>query len=248
MLRGSRSIDDAFDGAPEVRIGTAAPLDLGHVSWLQLNYELLVGDAYRTDFFPPGLHPTEPVVVNLQFWDVDDCPIGPFRLAQVRLTCRAGVRIRALQTNSVIDGSDEARRVLSSGWAYRPVAGDIEFKRFNNRWSAAVAVDGAPVLEGRMDLPQPLSAADLQHIANMNTGVVDGEPLLLQVEPVITTLGVLRGVPVLEAFDSAFWKLGDGEPKFPVIAAGADLTMALPPTRFMQDPAQSAIQGTRRVA
>lgn len=248
MLRGNRGIDEVFDGAPDVDFENAEPLELGHASWLQLNYELLVGDGYRTDFFPPGLHPTDPVVVNLQVWDVDDGPVGPFRLAQVRLTCRAGVRIRALQTNSVIDGSDDARRVLSSGWAYRPVAGTIDFKRFNNRWSAEVAVDGIPVLKGHLNLPQPLNAADLQHIANMNAGMVDGEPLLLQVEPAITTLGVLRGAPVLENFDSEFWNLGDAKPGFPVIGAGADLTMTLPPIRFIQDPVKSAIHGTRKVA
>ena len=248
MLRGNRSIDEVFDGAPDVDAEKTGTLDLGHVSWLQLNYELLVGDACRTDFFPPGLHPTEPVVVNLQVWDVDDSPAGPFQLAQVRLTCRAGVRIRALQTNSVIDGSDGARRMLSSGWAYRPVAGAIDFKRFNNRWSAEVAVDGRQVLKGHMNLPQPLNAADLQHIANMNPGMIDGEPLLLQVEPTVTTLGVLRGAPVLENFDSEFWNLGDAKPGFPVIGAGADVTMALPPIRFMQDPVKSAIHGTRRVA
>ena len=108
MLNGKRSIGDVFDGAPEVDIAVADPMDLGHLSRLQLNYELLVGDAHRMDFFPPGLHPTEPVVVNLQAWDVDDSQVGPFRLAQVRLTCRAGMRIRALQTNGVIDGSEEA--------------------------------------------------------------------------------------------------------------------------------------------
>ena len=77
MLRGNRSIDEVFDGAPDVDAEKTGTLDLGHVSWLQLNYELLVGDACRTDFFPPGLHPTEPVVVNLQVWDVDDSPAGP---------------------------------------------------------------------------------------------------------------------------------------------------------------------------
>ncbi len=248
MLRGSRSIDELFDGAPDIEVGNAETLELGHVNWLQLNYELLVGNAHRTDFFPPGLHPTEPTVVNMQVWEADDGPIGPFRLAQVRLSCRAGVRIRALQTNSVIDGSDQARRVLSAGWGYRPVAGNIDFKRFNNRWSAVVTVDGSQVMNGYMNLPQPLNAADLQHIANMNTGRVDGEAMLLQVEPAIATLGVLRGPPVLETFDAEFWNLGDARPGFPVIGAGADLSMTLPPIRFMQNPVQSAVHGTRKVA
>ena len=248
MLSGNRSVEEVFDGAPHIDVETAEPLDLGHVSWLQLNYELAVGRAYRTDFFPPGLHPTEPVVVNLQIWDVQSCRVGPFRLAQVRLTCRAGVRIRALQTNSVIDGSEEARTALSAGWGYRPVAGTVDFKRFNNRWSAAVAVDGRPVLKGHMNLPQPLNAADLQHVANVNSGWVDGEPRLLQVEPAITTLGVVRGAPVLERFDSHFWGIAGAQPRFPVIGAGADLTMALPSIRFVQDPLRSAIHGTRRVA
>ena len=247
MLIGTRNVKEVFDGAPEVDVESAESLDLGHVSWLQLNYELLVGKAYRTDFFPPGLHPTEPVVVNLQFWDVDESAIGPFRMAQVRLTCRAGMRIRALQTKSVIDGSDEARRVLSSRWGYRPIGGVIEFKRRNHRWLASVNVDGKEILAGHMNAPQSLSAADLQHIANMNTGIVDGEPFLLQVEPVITTLGVVRGRPVLESFDSQFWALQGAELGFPVIGAGADLRMSLPPVRFLQDPSQSAMKGTRRV-
>ena len=50
-----------------------------------------------------------------------------------------------------------------------PWLATVDFKRFNNRWSAVPwPLTEGPVLKGHMNLPQPLNAADLQHVANVN--------------------------------------------------------------------------------
>lgn len=222
----------------------AKPLDLGKARWLQLTYET-IGNC--SDLFPRGLHPTTPVLATIQFWDVGEGDLGPFKMAQVRLTCRAGIRIRALMTNSVID-SAKAAAVLSHGWGYLPNIGDIELSWRTDQIRGTVEIGGDCVMRGGMKMPMPIGGDDLQHITSVNPAFVDSELRLLQVEPRFQNLGVQRAAPSLERFDGEFWQLSDHTPTYPVIAACADVALSLPPVRFMQDPAQLAHKGTTAVA
>ena len=55
-----------------------------------MTYEL--GGGAPESFFPPALQPTLPVLAVLSLWHADAGPLGRFALAQLRLTCRSGVR------------------------------------------------------------------------------------------------------------------------------------------------------------
>lgn len=242
MLVGSANLERWAD-APHATPERAKSLNLGAMRWLQTTYE---PTGRCVDLFPKGLHPTTPVLVTIQVWDVPGGDLGAFKLAQVRLSCRAGIRIRALMTNTVIDSADAAK-VLSEGWGYAPNLGEIGVSWRTDRVEATVHVDGNDVLATSVAMPLPIAAEDLQHITNINPAFVGNDLHMLQAEPQMMTLGVQRGSPELGHFDAAFWNIPNNAPTFPVIGATADVETMLPPVRFMQDPEILAHKGTKSV-
>jgi len=243
MLCGTAPIATLSKRAVSVDFDPSFSVDLGQAQWLQFSYEL---PGTREELFPPGLHPTTPVVVTLQLWRVANGDLGDFGLAQLRLSCRAGMRIRAFLLQSVIDG-DNAARVLSERYAYIPTPGTVHIDRRSDRIEALVSVGGNSVLHAALLKPEGLEVSGLQHIGNMNLAISKGVPQLLQIEPSIATLGLQRGAQQLMSFDAGFWRLPGRTLKHSVIAASADVKLALPPVRYVQDPALSATVGTKEV-
>ena len=243
MLCGSAPIADLSERAVSVDFDPSFSLDLGQAQWLQFSYEL---PGTREELFPPGLHPTTPVVVTLQLWRVARGELGDFGLAQLRLSCRAGMRIRAFLVQSVIDG-ENAARVLSQRYAYIPTPGAVLIHRRSDRIEGLVNVGGENVLHAALMKPEVLEVSGLQHIGNMNLAISKGVPELLQIEPSITTLGLQRGAQQLIHFDAGFWRLPGRTLRHSVIGASADVKLALPPVRYVQDPALPAMVGTRKL-
>lgn len=244
MLSGTANLEALGRAAPTVDLDPALALDLGKVDWLQFTYEL-PGD--RQDLFPGGLHPTMPPIVTLQLWRCEGGNLGNFGLAQLRLSCRAGMRIRAFLVQSVIDDADAAQ-TLSRRFGYRPTPGEISIHRRADRIEGRVNSGGRPVLEAAMLEPKTLEVEALQHIGNMNLARLPQGLRLLQVEPDITTLGVQRGEERLDMFDDGFWGLPDRRLRYPVVAAAAHTLISLPPVRYVQDPDQPASRGTVAVS
>ena len=243
MLCGSSPIAALTERAVPVDLDPSFSVDLGTAQWLQFSYEL---PGPREELFPPGLHPTTPVVVTLQLWRVAGGDLGSFGLAQLRLSCRAGMRIRAFLVQSVIDG-ENAARVLSRHYGYIATPGTVVIHRRADRMEGLVHVAEHSVLNAALLKPEVLEASGLQHVGNMNLGSSKGVPQLLQIEPGITTLGVQRGPQQLIAFDSGFWGLTGRTLKHSVIGAFADIRLALPPVRYVQDPALPALVGTMKL-
>jgi hypothetical protein len=241
MLFGTADVLALGEHSPNVEIQPGLALELGEVDWLQFSYEL-PGD--RQDLFPSGLHPTMPPIVTLQLWRCDGGELGSFGLAQLRLSCRAGMRIRAFLVQSVIDGT-AAARALSARFGYRPTQGEVCVNRRMDRIEGQVVSHGRTVFHAAMLKPETLTPDALQHIDNMNLAKVGGGLRLLQVEPDITTLGVQRGEPRLTDFDSDFWGLHGRRLRHPIIAAAAHTRISLPPVRYTQNPEHESLKPAR---
>ena len=232
MLFGTADLQALGNTAPNVEIKPGLALDLGEVDWLQFSYEL-PGD--RQDLFPSSLHPTMPPIVTLQLWRCHGGELGNFGMAQLRLSCRAGMRIRAFLVQSVIDGA-AASQALSLRFGYRPTQGEVTVNRRVDRIEGQVVSHGRTVLHAAMIKPESLVPEALQHIDNMNLAKVAGELRLLQIEPEITTLGLQRGEPRLIDFDADFWGLHGRRLRHPIIAAAAHTRISMPPVRYTQGP------------
>jgi hypothetical protein len=240
MLVGSAE-NSRWDDVGPANPMAGTDLDLGQARWLQVTFE---ATGKTPELFPPGLHPTIPVLTTMQFWDVTEGDLGPFRLAQVRLSCRAGVRMRALLLRCVVNNT-EAARTLAEGWGFDPHPGEVDISWRTDLIAAKVTTNGTEVLSTSMKMPMVLDPEDLQHINNVNPAMVGNELRLLQVEPRIHNLQVQRGAAHLAHFDSEFWQVPNNAPAFGVIAATADVQLALPRVRFVQDPLKLAHVGTQ---
>jgi hypothetical protein len=243
MLCGAASVSALSLRGVEVDFDPSFSIDLGEAEWLQFTHEL---PGNREELFPPGLHPTTPVVVTLQLWRATGGQLGDFGMAQLRLSCRAGMRIRAFLLQSVIDG-EHAERVLSKRYAYIPTRGAVVIHRRSDRIEGLVHVEGRNVLHAALLKPEVLDASGLQHIGNMNFALSNGTPQLLQIEPNITTLALHRGPQQIIQFEDRFWGLPGRTLKHSVIGASADVKLSLPPVRFVQDPALLAMGGTKKL-
>ena len=232
-----------WDGAVVASPREGRALDLGKVRWLQLTYEPTGNCAA---LIPPGLHPTNPVAVTLQLWDVAAGELGAFRLAQVRLSCRAGVRVRAFLLTNVVSNA-AAAQALSKGWGFAETVGDIDLLWRTDRIDASVHAGGAEVLAMSLRAPSSIGPDDLHHSTNVNMALCDGTLQLLQVDTHFTTASVQRGKPQLTRFDAGFWGLADNPPTYPIIAAAAEVNLAITPVRYLQNPDVIAQLGTSHI-
>ena len=231
MLQGTANIDELSRRAPFVTIDPEKSIQLGDVQWLQFTYEV-PGD--RQSLLPPTLSPTTPSILTLQIWRAAGGDLGEFGLAQARISCRAGVRIRTFLLQSVIDGQ-HAAKVLGPAFGYLSTQGTVAIQLRSDKITAHVQSNNRCVAEGELTNLRSLEPSALQHIENMQLANTPDGVRLVQVEPHITTNSVLRGSPSLSTFDSAFWNIPGRKLKSSVIGASAETKITLVPIRYVQE-------------
>ena len=222
---------------------------LDGVTVLHALYE--TGGAALLAHLPRALTPSIPASLYLTAWDVPESPAGPFRLAQVRLGCRAGVRGRGLLSGAVID-SERAGRELEARWGYSARQGEIALERNGDVAALRVSVDGAPVLALSLPHLEPASGEMIQWPASLHAARVASEssgdrPLLVQVDPEYEFYEVMRGRPTLTVYEASAWGLADVTPTTVVAGTVARVRLRLPRLRFVIDPDASVAESTRRV-
>jgi hypothetical protein len=158
VLTGSADLEKFARGAPRLASFDGEALTLPGVELLQLTYEL--GGCAPESVFPPALLPTLPVLAVLSLWRADSGPLGAFALAQLRLSCRSGVRPRQLLVASFAEG-ESARAALNDGFAFGARPARIRLERFYDRVEGGVDADGANLLEVTALAPLPLAPSDL---------------------------------------------------------------------------------------
>jgi hypothetical protein len=222
--------------------------DLERVTVAHLYFETTTEAALR--HLPRALSPTRPASVIFTVWDVPESPAGPFRLAQVRIGCRAGARGRALLTRAVVD-SERAAGELEGRWGFACLVGAVQLARYHDVCSAQVSVDGAgPVLELSVDDPEPISGGDIQWPASLHLARVrseDDEVLLLQVDPEFEFHRADRGVPRIASFDPDFWLVPGLTPARSISGVTAEVRVLMPRLRFVLAPDRDVFEGTRRI-
>ena len=243
MLVGSGDVERLAQRAPELGSLKAEPLTLPGVELAQITFEL-EGQGIEA-LFPPGLHPTLPVLAVFAFWRASDGPLGAFTLAQLRLSCRSGARPRRTRRRGAGAG---ARTELNARFAFGARRAAVSLARFYDRVDAAVALDGRRVLDVHGKAPLPLATSDLQFFASVHPARTPQGLRLVQVDADYRLVRAERARPALEAFDAAAF----GEPGlklgYPVAAAVALGEVTLPRIRYVLRPDVLAFQGTEAVA
>jgi hypothetical protein len=244
-LLGTLNTSALLEAAPRMAEFDAEPWAIEGVEILHVKFE--IDDTDMTAPLPRALHPTIPPVAIFTVATFPDSPAGPFALAQVRVGCRANALPRGFLTRAYCD-SDAAREALSSKWGYDAHAGDVRLRRYHDRMTGTVSVDGHEILRVSLLDPEPISGGDVQYVSNMNLARdADGKGVLVQVDPDYRFHKAERGKPDVAVFDRAAWRANGVDPVWPVAASWALVDTGFPKIRFVLDPDQPAVVGTRRL-
>jgi hypothetical protein len=213
-----------------------APLDLGETELVLISYEL--AGVRGEDLLPVGLHPTIPTLLTIAAWRAEGID-----MVQLRLSCRAGFRARALLVGGAACGAlaDE----LTEGWAYPSQRANVRLERNYDRIRVNVTDGERLVLEAGLDDPRPISPHDIQPVVGLNPGTIDGKgDRLIQVEPHLEGTRAERGRPTVTRFDAGWFGDERLTPVHPVAATIEVGPLTLPPPRFALRGDVPAWEGT----
>jgi len=247
-LAGSLDIRALLDDAPLVVLEDRE-LRVDDVDILQVLYEVRVAD--REALVPPALNPTIPPVVSFLVYRAKESAFGPFALAQVRLTARAGVRPRAFLVSARCDNPALAE-VLAGSWGYRIAPAQISLRRFHDRVDCLVADGGQTLLQLSLVDPVPVTGHDVQYPPGMHLARVEQDgitkPRLVQVDTEYEFRRADRGRPELSHFEPALW--GDERlvPDEPVSASFSACDVTITNIRYVCNPDIPASEGTQKVS
>lgn len=245
MLLGSGDLQALARRAPELPSLAAEPLTLPGVEILQAVFEL-EGHGIES-YFPPGLHPTLPVLAVFAFWRASEGPLGAFTLAQLRLSCRSGARPRQLLFAAFCDG-ERARAELNARFAFGARPARVGLARFYDRVDATIADGERTRLELHAHAPLPLAAGDLQFFASVHPARTAKGLRLVQVDADYEIARAERARPQLAAFDAAAFGDASLRPAYPVAASVALGQVTLGKIRYTLRPDVLAFEGTEPVA
>lgn len=244
-LFGTLDVAPLIADAPLIDNFDAEPWGIEGVEILHIAYEIADGD--RQGMLPRALHPTIPSAMTVVVARYPDSPVGPFVLAQARVSCRAAALPRGFLLRAYCD-SQAACDALGRRWGYACRLGDVKLSRYHDRITATVTADGAEILRASLVDPEPISGGDIQYVANMNlVRVKDGAPALVQVDPEYRFHRAERGRPELATFDRAAWGAERVEPVYPMVASFAQCDTGFPAIRYVLDPDKPAVEGTRKL-
>jgi len=245
VLSGTADLAALARRAPKLAGFDAAPLTLPGVELLQATWEL-AGLAPEAPF-PAALHPTLPVLAVLAIRRCDAGPLGAFRIAELRLSCRSGARPRQLLVASFAEG-EAARAALNERFAFGAAPARVRLERFYDRVEASVEQDGARVLELCAAAPLPLAAGDLQFFSSVHAAETPKGLRLVQIDAELAVTRAERAAPRLAHFDAGAFGLPGARLAQPVAAFVAVGDWTLPRIRFVSRADVPAFAGTERVS
>lgn len=247
-LYGVRDIASLLERAPVLESLGTQPEALSGIDVLQVLVE--IDERMMQELLPRALHPTIPPMATFLVWRCPDGPFGPFNLAQVRVSCRAGMFPRGFLLASFCN-AERAAVALRSRWGFDCRPADVRLHRRYDRAVGEVALDGRLVLQVSMIDPVAIAGSDIFYEANMNlvrlrTAGVE-RPRLLQVDPEFTFHRADRGRPEVNVLDQAACNAEGVEVTWPVSASLCAADVTLPRIRFIVDPEMPATQSTERI-
>ena len=219
---------------------------------LQVTFE--IEEEPADALIAPALHPSIPPYAAFTVFRVQDSPVGPFALAQVRVVARAGIRPRGYQVASVAS-TETAAEALSRQWGFAASVAEVLLQPRHDRWVGQVARDGEVLLHIELEDPEPIAPGDVPLFTNLHLvrapsaedGFGDGDPLIVQVDSGYEISRAERGRPELLEFDPEALGATGLFPTDPMVAVAFEGDADFAPFRFALDPGEPAIRGTRRL-
>lgn len=212
-------------------------------TFFELNRDEVLGHL------PKALTTTIPASLYITGWAVPDSPFGAFKLAQVRVGARAGLRGRGLLAGAVTD-SERVARELEARWGFRCAVGAVDVTRSGESGRIEASKDGNSVLSVEVGPLERLTGVALQWPASLHAADIASEaggPWLIQVDPEYEFEAAWRGRPALDTFVAEAWNLAGVHPTLPIGASVATVRIQLPRLRFLVDPEGDVFDSGRKV-
>jgi hypothetical protein len=248
-LYGVRDIAPILERAPVLDSLATEPETLPGVEALQVMVE--IDERTMQTLLPKALHPTIPPLATFLVWHCPEGPFGPFSLAQVRVSSRAGMFPRGLLLSSFCD-SERASAALRARWGYNCRPADVRLHRRYDRAVGEVVLDGRTVLQVSLIDPLAISGSDVFYEANLNVVRLrtDGSESarLIQIDPDFTFHRADRGRPEVNVFVPEALSAEGVAVTWPISASICIADVTLPRIRFIVDPDVPATQSTERIA
>ena len=244
MLVGTADPQRFEKEAPTITAFAGASLELSDCVFFQALCE--VEAEPMCSMLPPALHPTLPPVVGWGALEAADSEWGPFRMAQLRIECRSGLRPRGLLVGCVVD-SEAAARGLTERFGFRTVVGEIQLARAYDETRLRVTWGGRSVLDLALRKPERIGETDAQFVSSLHPAHTPRGFRLVQVDIEYAVKRAERGRLEIAGFDAAAWGEASIRPSLvlPGVVGRADVSIR--PIRFVCRADVLAFQGTETV-
>ena len=248
-LYGQLDLPAVLQELPAMPDFDTAPWDLPGAELLYLAYE--VQASVIDPLLPRALHPAVPRYVTVLVTQYPDSPVGPFRLAQLRLMARAGVHPRGYVLRAFTNQA-AATAELRRRWGFpAATADDIRLRVHHDRIFATVRQQQQIILDCGLSHYEVVAGTDINYISSVHLAQVTGTdkpgPRLVQVDPRYTIHKAERGQPELHCLDEAAWHCQDFAVVNPVMGTFTTVDTDLPQIRFVMDPEIPVVHGTTRI-
>lgn len=245
MLVGTGDPRALERGAPVMERLDGAGLELEGCVFVQALFE--IRSQGMCEMLPPALHPSLPPVAGVQIFDVPDSEWGAFRMAQLRIECRSGLRPRGLLVGAVVD-APRAGRALAERFGFRNVLGRVELARSYDQTHVLVEVDDRIWLEASMRGPERIGEGDTQFVSSLHPAHTPRGFRLVQLDTRHAVRRAERAPLEIEVFDAAAWGEERIVPSLPLPGVVGVADLRLDPIRFVCHADRMAFDGTESVA
>ncbi len=250
MLVGTEDPKRFEKEAPTIATFAGESLELPDCIFLQALCE--VESERMCEMLPPALHPTLPPVVGWSAFEAADSEWGAFRLAQLRIECRSGLRPRGLLVRSVVesvdpDGSERLASALAARFGFRCVVGEVVLARAYDETRLSVACGAHTLVELVLRKPERIGETDTQFVSSLHPAQTPNGFRLVQVDTEYAVKRAERGRLEIAGFDAAGWGEERIRPTLalPGVVGRADVSIR--PIRFVCRADVLAFQGTEAV-
>lgn len=249
-LYGQLDTQTALVTLPEMPDLDTEPWELPGANLLYLAFE--VGGDIIDLLLPKALHPAVPRYVSFMMLQFPETPVGPFRLAQLRLMCRAGVHPRGYVIQTYTN-QDTATAELRRRWGFpAQTADDISLRVHHDRIFVTVARQDHTLLDCGLSHYEVVGGTDINYISSVHLAQVSGgleSPglRLIQVDPRYTIHQAERGHPELSLLDEAAWQVPGLRIMNAMVGTFTTVDTDLPRIRFIMEPEVPVVHGTTRV-
>lgn len=175
---------DAGSLAVVEREGSAppAPWSGDGVTVQAVTFEVAVSAAL--DALPELFARPAPPYARIAVTDYPDSPVGPYREAQLLLSCRYLMLPRQYVVASIVS-SPEAAAAIAQHWGYEPVAGTVELTRDGDDFVSTISDPSGLTIRVASPGAATSGTAMIRYDTTVSVWLVDGEPKaqLLSAEP-----------------------------------------------------------------